>query len=278
MAKTTYDIRRNFIGADVARLQKVLNDSLEAGLVVDGVYGGGTFAAVKRLQERNGIAVTGQCAGPTLARARELGFAAVEFEVTEANSGADFPAKPDPAVLRQPTAAITASLFGTFRFEGAPIPGNRENIRILDDFEAAKIVTVMIPQLVGVPIPLDGGGARASNGKVRCHKLAKDMFVALFQAWDDAGLADRILTFDGSFNPRLKRGQTVAIPGNLSNHSFGATFDINADLNPRGETPRLMGERGCVRELVAIANAMGLYWGGHFGQPPDGMHFEVARL
>jgi D-alanyl-D-alanine carboxypeptidase len=28
---------------------------------------------------------------------------------------------------------------------------------------------------------------------------------------------------------------------------------------------------------VAAANALGIYWGGHFGNP-DGMHFEVARV
>lgn len=278
MAKKTYDILRGFVGADVARLQKTLNTVLGAGLVVDGVYGGRTFDAIKKLEQDNGLAATGQCAGTTLAKARDLGFEAVEFDVTAANAGLDFPKKPAPAVLPQPTAAITASLFGTFRFQHTPVPTNPEKIKILGSWVADNIVSITVPQLVGVPIPTDDGQAQLSTGRVSCNKLAKDKILGLFQAWEDAGFVDRILTFDGSFNPRLKRGARTATQANLSNHSFGATFDINAELNPQGHVPRLMGARGCLRELVDIANQMDLYWGGHFGTRPDGMHFEVARL
>jgi hypothetical protein len=255
-----------------------LNTARNAGLVVDGVYGGGTFAAVKALQADNGLEPTGQCAGATLAKVRELGFKAVEFEVNGDNGSASFPRRPATSTLPQPTAAITASLFGTFQFEGDPKPDNPEAIRILGGWVAANIVTVTVPQLVGVPIPVGPAHAILSQGKLRCHRLAKDKVLALFQAWADAGLTDRILTWDGSFNPRLKRGKRIAIPANLSNHSFGATFDINAELNPMGSTPPLMGARGCVRELVEVANNLGVYWGGHFANRPDGMHFEIARL
>ena len=278
MARVTYDLLRGFLGADVARLQRVLNDSRNAGLEVDGVYGGMTATAIRRLQSDNGLDVTGDCKGTTMTRVRDLGYTPVAFDVTSANQGVSFPRRPDSATLPQPTAAITASLFGTFQFQREPQPDNPENIRILGGWEAANIVTVHIPQLVGVPIPLGPARARLSTGSLRCHSKARDAIVGLFRAWDDAGLADRILTFDGAFNARLKRGRTVAIPANLSNHSFGSTFDINADLNPMNNTPHLMGSRGCVRELAAIANARGFYWGGHFVSNPDGMHFEVARL
>jgi hypothetical protein len=276
MSKMTYDIVRGFIGSDVARLQKLLNDNINAGLTPDGVYGGGTFGAVKVFEQKHDLASTGQCAGATLKKARDLGFDAVEFEIKPGNSGTAFP--PRPTTLPQPTATISASLFGTFPFVREPVPGNPEHIRILNDWVARNIVTVVIPQLVGVPIPTGQAAAVPSKGKVNCHKLVKDKVPALFDAWEQAGLIDRILTFDGSFEARLKRGRTVASLANLSNHSFGATFDINAGLNPMGHTPALMGSRGCVRELVEIANGIGFYWGGHFGQPPDGMHFEVAKL
>jgi hypothetical protein len=39
-----------------------------------------------------------------------------------------------------------------------------------------------------------------------------------------------------------------------------------------------LGARGCLRELVEIANGLGFYWGGHFSGRPDGMHFELAEL
>lgn len=278
MRKTTYNIVRGFIGSDVVRLQKLLNQDINAGLALDGVYGGGTFAAVKNFEQKHGLAITGQCGGATLKTARDLGFEAVEFEVNAGNNSAAFPKRPGPGGLPQPTATMSAALFGTFPFVREPVAGNPEHIRILNDWVARNIVTVVVPQLVGVPIPTGQAAAVPSKGKINCHKLVKDKVPALFNAWEQAGLIDRILTFDGSFEARLKRGRTIATLANLSNHSFGATFDINAGLNPMGHTPALMGSRGCLRELVAIANDMGFYWGGHFGQPPDGMHFEVSKL
>jgi hypothetical protein len=73
--------------------------------------------------------------------------------------------------------------------------------------------------------------------------------------------------------PRFIRGSRTT----LSNHAFGTAFDINCDFNRLGHTPALMGERGCVREMVRIAHENGFYWGGHFTRL-DGMHFEVAKL
>jgi len=64
----------------------------------------------------------------------------------------------------------------------------------------------------------------------------------------------------------------------LSNHAFGSAFDINASFNALGVEPARVGDRGCVRELVTIANDHGFYWGGHFAKRPDGMHFEVANI
>jgi hypothetical protein len=37
------------------------------------------------------------------------------------------------------------------------------------------------------------------------------------------------------------------------------------------------GRRGSTRELVASANALGVFWGGQFGTQ-DGTHFEISRL
>jgi len=39
----------------------------------------------------------------------------------------------------------------------------------------------------------------------------------------------------------------------------------------------LVGQKGCVRELVPIAHENGFYWGGHFSRL-DGMHFEIAKI
>ena len=96
----------------------------------------------------------------------------------------------------------------------------------------------------------------------------------LWADWEQANLLDRIESFDGAFVPRFIRGSTTT----LSNHAFGSAFDINADTNPLGQRPPLVGRRGCTRELVSLAHKWGFFWGGHFGRRPDGMHFEIAFL
>ncbi len=108
---------------------------------------------------------------------------------------------------------------------------------------------------------------------VSFHKKGADALVAMFAAWEKAGLIGLILTWEGSFVPRFVRGSTRT----LSNHAFGTAFDINAKWNAMGSRPALVGEKGCTRELVPIAHDHGFYWGGHFGRP-DGMHFEVAEV
>lgn len=157
-------------------------------------------------------------------------------------------------------------LFGNFQFVHAPVAGNPENIRILGDWEARNIVEVDIPlkRFLGKPGPLS----------MRFHAKAKDQLVELWLAWEKAGLLDRILTYDGAFVPRFQRRSATK----LSNHAFGTAFDINAAQNGLGVEPAEIGERGCVRELVPLANVHGFYWGGHFNRRKDGMHFEVAEL
>ena len=81
-----------------------------------------------------------------------------------------------------------------------------------------------------------------------------------------------IKTFNGSYVPRLIRGSKTE----LSSHAFGIAFDINMQWNMLSTEPALLGHKGSVRELVAIAHDHGFYWGGHFSRK-DGMHFELAK-
>nr|MCU0228094.1 M15 family metallopeptidase [Bryobacterales bacterium] len=111
------------------------------------------------------------------------------------------------------------------------------------------------------------------NGDVQFHKLVAAQLVNLWQAWESEGLLDRVLSFEGSYVPRFIRGSRTT----LSNHAFGSAFDINLRWNRLGAVPALVGEAGSVRELVATANRFGFYWGGHFRDRPDGMHFEIAQ-
>jgi intein/homing endonuclease len=74
--------------------------------------------------------------------------------------------------------------------------------------------------------------------------------------------------------------------GVVVSNSWGTAFDVNVPQNGLNKVPAMIGEIGCVRELVPIANECGFYWGGHFGKEVngkmvgrlDGMHFEIAKI
>ena len=178
----------------------------------------------------------------------------------------DWPAA--PADLVQPTVAITKQLFGTFEYENIPNASNCE-VRIKGNWESTNIENVTIPQLKGV--------ANGSAGYIRFNKKASKQLQRLWKAWEDAGLLDRIITYDGGFVPRYKKLKGGGCATSLSNHAWGSAFDINAQWNALGAEPALLGKKGCTRELVEIAAQHGFYWGGHFSNK-DGMHFEVAKI
>jgi hypothetical protein len=64
-----------------------------------------------------------------------------------------------------------------------------------------------------------------------CGRKPTRQLEALWAAWEKAGLLRLVRSYDGGFYPRYKRLQ-AHIPANLSNHSWGTAFDINAQWNP----------------------------------------------
>jgi hypothetical protein len=125
---------------------------------------------------------------------------------------------------------------------------------------------IEVPQLEGVP------GA-PKDCCVRLHVRAVEPFVALWKAWQEAGMLKDVLSWDGGYVPRRVRGSR-----SISSHAFGIAFDINAHWNPLGRPPAPSGAIGSVARLVRLANRHGFFWGGHFRSRPDGMHFELARV
>ena len=105
------------------------------------------------------------------------------------------------------------------------------------------------------------------------HKKCEYQLVKLFERLEKENLHTKILSYAGSFNPRFIRGSRTQ----LSNHAWGTAFDINVPYNGLNKVPALLGQKGCLRELVPIANECGFYWGGHFSRK-DGMHFEIAKI
>jgi len=249
-------------GSDVRKWQMFLVGQRLARFVPTGKFGPATRAATIAFQRKHALDPDGKVGNQTLGQAMTLGFELVDF-VGDKSSG--YPKEPrfKPLV----GTAARQQVFGRFSFLPAPQPDNAEAIRITDGWEAENIVKVAIPQLAGKK------GA-PSSGMVRFHRLAATQLQELFKAWSKARLLGRVITWDGSFVARFIRGSTKV----LSNHAFGSAFDINAAFNPLGVEPAFPEKPGCVYELVSIANDHGFYWGGHFDQRRDGMHFEIAEL
>ncbi|MBD0373239.1 MAG: M15 family metallopeptidase [Pyrinomonadaceae bacterium] len=258
-------LRRGLKGPDVKEWQIFLiGRKIDVGLA-DGDFGKKTEAGTKEFQREQGLEVDGIVGNQTMGEAMKLGFEAIKDTIDDSKSGPNFPPQPDLRPL--PNTAARQRVFGKFTFRAAPRPGNPENIIITDDFEQKNIVRVVIPQLVGI-------SQARPDGAMRMHRLVVNQLVKLFDDWGRAKLINRILTFDGDFVPRFVRGSRTE----LSNHSFGSAFDINARFNVLGTVPALVGMRGSTRELVTIAAENGFFWGGFFRRRKDGNHFEVARI
>lgn len=165
------------------------------------------------------------------------------------------------------SSAERVEIFGNYTYS----VNNDSTVNILGSWERDNIISVMIPQLQGVPLYSLGG--KTFSGMVRLHRLAAGQFKAFFAEVERQGLKDRILTYDGGFYARMIRGSKTS----LSNHAFGSAIDINAEWNGLGREPAKLGQLGSLVELVPIAHRFGLYWGGNFSRK-DGMHFEVSKV
>lgn len=227
-----------------------------------GLFDPQTRAATEAFQARHKLDVDGVVANQSFGKAAMLGFELVDH--TEAEAA--YPALPDFPPLAN--NADRQARFGPLEFVAAPTASNPEAIRVTNGWDGTHLVKVALPQLAGV------GGAPAS-GNVWFHRLGAAPLKALWQAWQDRGLLDKVLSWEGAFNPRFVRGGAAA--GVLSNHAFATAFDINFRWNRLGAEPATATEEGCVYELVPVAHEFGFYWGGHFSRR-DGMHFELARV
>jgi D-alanyl-D-alanine carboxypeptidase/Putative peptidoglycan binding domain len=259
-------LRRGSRGEDVARWQHFLLgqdfDEVFHRVEADGIFGEITEKATKAFQQHYGMKPDGIVGNRTVGKAMEYGFQLLD-DPADDEAGPNWPPRPKDL---QPLVSNDErmQLFGRFQF--VPDPDNPAAIKITDNWESSNIVKVNLPQLVGISNAPQGGVARF-------HNKVADRVVALFNAWQEAGLMGRVLTWQGSYVPRYVRGSRT----NLSNHSFGSAFDINFKWNRLGIQPALKGAEGSVRELVSLANQHSFYWGGHYASRLDGMHFEFAK-
>jgi peptidoglycan hydrolase-like protein with peptidoglycan-binding domain len=255
-------LRIGLRGPDVKKWQYFL---IGQGLLADradGKFGEHTNTATIAFQNKYHLTPDGVMGHNTLVQAIKIGFTVLDETVDESKTSPNWPPKPDFPPLIGTTER--QKVFGKFAYK--VILGGNGDVQILGDWAEKNIVTVNVPQLKGIQ------GA-SNSGNIQFHKLATQQVQVMFAAWENAGLLDRILSWGGSFVPRLVRGGT-----SLSNHAFGTAFDINVSWNQLGIQPALVGNEGSVRELVPIANEHGFFWGGHYANRPDGMHFELAVL
>ena len=230
---------------------------------VDGIFDTETEEATRRFQALHRLGVDGVAGNETIGRAMVAGFELVgSLDVDR--SGPNWP--PKPVGLTPMNQTIRQQLFGAFKYQPDPTPGNPEGIKILGDWQKDNITTVQIPQLKGVKYG-------PSSLRIPWNSKVTDQIVGLFAAWEKAGLLGLIQTWGGSWNPRFVRGSRTT----LSNHSWATAFDINAAWNGLGVRPALVGRTGSVRELVLIAADHGFIWGGWFNRQ-DGMHFEICKI
>jgi len=229
---------------------------------IDDDFGNATDLATKKFQKKYGLTDDGIVGNSTYKKAIELGFNQ-EQVVSSVTDNSNVPPKPN--FLPITGNATREKLFGKFKYVSAPTKDNPEGIMIIDDWDDINIVRVNLPAL-----------SKATGGKfsaMRWHKECEYQLVKLFERLEKENLHTRILSFAGAFYPRFIRGSRTQ----LSNHSWGTAFDINVPYNGLGKIPAMIGQKGCVRELVPIANECGFYWGGHFTRK-DGMHFEIAKI
>jgi hypothetical protein len=84
---------------------------------------------------------------------------------------------------------------------------------------------------------------------------------------------NEIVTFDGCFNIRKKRGLA-----SMSLHSWGVAVDFNAFANPLGFSRQQCIDRGLTPftdGFVKCFTDAGFDWGGNWKRP-DGMHFQLS--
>jgi len=135
-------------------------------------------------------------------------------------------------------------------------PKNRHEMnRIVGNHRKIKTKRVRVPEEMRGIVGL-------SRGYFYANAYIKEVLEAVFQEIVDAGLVDKLKTFDGCICHRYIRGGR-----RLSVHSWGMAVDFNAFENMMGKRPKMD------RKIVKIFEKYGFIWGGRWRRP-DGMHFQ----
>jgi alpha-L-arabinofuranosidase len=241
-------------------------------------FGPKTEAATERAQAAWCTQIDGMVGDGTTDAAEARGFTppwrAVQLELvclSDEEDGFMDPSYPQPADLDGDGRADLVylsederqELWGPLEYKvvaGKPV--------LTNDWYSKNIVTIKIPQLVGVDVY-----GTPSSGRCQCHKLAAAQLLGAFQEADEEGFADLLLTYGGTYNMRFIRGSTTT----LSNHAFAVAIDLNMTWNGLGKQPAMVGQKGSLRQMVSIFESWGFYWGGWYRSRKDGQHLECVK-
>ena len=209
-------IKRTSVGETVLKWQKFLiSKKYEIGSL-DGIFGQKTEDATKDWQKKNNLKADGIVGSKSFEKAKTQGFEYNEVSMW-------YPPKPS---FGSPSLSAIKEMFGEFSYDRLP---NGE-IKIGGGWVKDNIVEVEIKQLKGVL------GAPTS-GKVRFHKKGATQLREFFNEIERQKLDKLVISWAGSFYPRMVRGSTRSI----SNHSWGSAFDLNAPENWLGRKPASVG-------------------------------------
>lgn len=258
-------LRKGMVGDDVTQWQNFLRGLLPDSVVIaSGTFDDVTDLETKRFQKMASLGPDGDVGPLTISAALKLGLHVMSDDSIE-ETGPNWPTL--PVGISSISSIDREKLFGKFSYISLPTQWNPEAIKMTDNWANSNIDVIEVPQLKSV-----SGGPK--DGRISFHTKGAKQIVDLFAEWDSAGLADRILTWGGSYAPRFVRGSRTY----LSNHAWGTAFDINVQWNGLGARPALKGMKGSVRELVEIAAKHKFFWGGWWKNRPDGMHFEIFEI
>jgi hypothetical protein len=255
-------IQKGDKGDQVKKWQYFLYGQGYKQIVADGIFGFRTHEATLDFQKKNGLKPDGIAGTFTLAKAGMIGFELVKIPPGNDPYGINWPPRPAFRCLSQQDYP---RLFGKFSWKLKPDSKNGHELLMTCNWEKDHIVILEMPVLKNTP--------PYYTSRIKVHQKVARQFENLFTDWENEGLMDLILSYDGSFNPRMIRGTD----NKLSSHSYGIAIDINASWNSPGIIPPGSQITGSVRKLVETANRNGFFWGGHFKRY-DGMHFEIARI
>lgn len=190
-------------GKEVKKWQFFLYGQGFTDVRADGDFGDITLKASVQFQTQNGLTANGIVDNSTYLKAMQFGFQLIDDhrENTDENASG----WPSPPNFRPLSQSQLQSMFGRIEFEIKP---DNSSIHITNGWEVSNLVIIEIPQIKGLP--------PYHTNKMRVHKKVANQFRNLFDEWENAGLLSLILSYDGSYTPRLIRGSST----NLSNHAF----------------------------------------------------------